>query len=121
MMGMPTGLLFSHEVIWTTRSGDSDLKNLPRCTRDVGNAQQTDPAQFLLGVWMRMSARQRCSSKEGMVLYYALVFLVVALIAGMLGVSGVAAVATNIAYVLFVVALVLFVVHLITGRRTIAP
>ena len=37
-------------------------------------------------------------------LHYALVFLVVALIAGALGVSGVAAVATNIAYVLFVVA-----------------
>jgi uncharacterized membrane protein YtjA (UPF0391 family) len=36
-------------------------------------------------------------------------------------VSGVAAVATNIAYVLFVVAVVLFVVHLITGRRSIAP
>jgi len=59
--------------------------------------------------------------KEGIVLHYALVFLVVALIAGVLGVTGVAAVATNIAYVLFVVALVLFVVHLITGRRTIAP
>jgi uncharacterized membrane protein YtjA (UPF0391 family) len=33
-------------------------------------------------------------------LYYALVFLVVALIAGLLGISGVASVATNIAYVL---------------------
>ena len=66
-------------------------------------------------------AQQRCSSKEGIVLHYALVFLVVAVIAAVLGVSGVAAVATNIAYVLFVVALVLFVVHLITGRRTIAP
>ena len=71
-------------------------------------------------VLMRKPAQQ-CLSKEGIVLYYALVFLVVALIAGVLGVSGVAAVATNIAYVLFVVALVLFVVHLITGRRTIAP
>jgi uncharacterized membrane protein YtjA (UPF0391 family) len=38
-----------------------------------------------------------------------------------LGVSGVAAMATNIAYVLFVVALVLFVVHLVSGRRTLAP
>ena len=76
---------------------------------------------FCWVLWMRKPAQQRCSSKEGIVLYYALVFLVVALIAGVLGVSGVAAVATNIAYVLFVVALVLFVVHLITGRRTIAP
>ena len=52
-------------------------------------------------------------------LHYALVFLVVALIAGLLGVSGVAAVATNIAYVLFVDALVLFLVHMIAGRRTV--
>jgi uncharacterized membrane protein YtjA (UPF0391 family) len=49
-------------------------------------------------------------------LYYALVFLVVGLIAGALGVSGVAAVATQIAYVLFVIAIVLFVLHLLTGR-----
>lgn len=66
-------------------------------------------------------AKQRCSSKEGIVLHYAVVFLIVALIAGVLGVSGVAAVATNIAYVLFVVAIILFIVHLLTGRRTIAP
>ena len=45
----------------------------------------------------------------------------VALIAGVLGVSGVAGVATNIAYVLFVVAIVLFLVHLLTGRRTLTP
>ena len=50
-------------------------------------------------------------------LYYALVFLVVGLIAGVLGVSGVAAVATNIAYVLFVIAIVLFLIHLLSGRR----
>jgi uncharacterized membrane protein YtjA (UPF0391 family) len=60
-------------------------------------------------------------SKEGIVLYYALVFLIVALIAGVLGASGVAAVATNIAYVLFVIAIVLFLVHLLSGRRTLAP
>ena len=72
------------------------------------------------GCWMR-SRTAAVLEKEGTVLHYALVFLVVALIAGVLGVTGVAAVATNIAYVLFVVALVLFVVHLITGRRTIAP
>ena len=50
-----------------------------------------------------------------------MVFLVIALIAAMLGVTGVAAVATNIAYVLFVVAAVLFIVHLLSGRRTVAP
>ena len=45
-------------------------------------------------------------------LYYALIFLVVGLIAGALGVSGVAGVASQIAWVLFVIALVLFLVHL---------
>ena len=96
------------------------LQNLPRGTSDNANAEQIAAAQFLLTVdeKARSAAVQ---SKEGIVLHYALVFLVVALIAGVLGVSGVAAVATNIAYVLFVIALVLFVVHLITGRRTIAP
>jgi uncharacterized membrane protein YtjA (UPF0391 family) len=97
------------------------LKNLPRGTPDDANAQQIDAAQFLLYLNLTKPAQQRCSSKEGIVLHYALVFLVVAVIAAVLGVSGVAAVATNIAYVLFVVALVLFVVHLITGRRTIVP
>jgi len=39
---------------------------------------------------------------------------------GALGVSGLAAVATNIAYVRFVVAIVWFLVHLLSGRRTLA-
>ena len=63
----------------------------------------------------------RLLERGGNMLYYALVFLVVGLIAAVLGVSGVASVATNIAYVLFVIALVLFVVHLLSGRRTLAP
>lgn len=68
----------------------------------------------------REFARQKNRAREGIMLHYALVFLVVALIAGLLGVSGVAAMATNIAYVLFVIAIVLFLVHLLSGRRTIA-
>ena len=49
-------------------------------------------------------------------LHYALVFLIVGLIAGALGVSGVAAVASQIAWVLFLIGIVLLVVHLIGGR-----
>ena len=70
-------------------------------------------AQFMLGLGRL--------NKEANVLYYALVFLVIALVAGLLGVSGVASVATNIAYVLFVIAVVLFLVHLLSGRRTLVP
>jgi len=54
-------------------------------------------------------------------LYYALVFLVLGLVASLLGAYGVAAVASQIAWVLFVVGIVLLVVHLISGRRTIVP
>ena len=49
-------------------------------------------------------------------LYYALVFLIVGLIAGALGVYGVAAVASQIAWVLFLIGVVLLIVHLVSGR-----
>jgi uncharacterized membrane protein YtjA (UPF0391 family) len=51
----------------------------------------------------------------------ALVFLVVALIAGALGVANVAWLSSQIAWVLFVVFLILFVVSLVLGRRTGPP
>ncbi len=54
-------------------------------------------------------------------LYYALVFLVVGLIASVLGAYGVAAVASQIAWVLFVIGIVLLIVHLLSGRRTLNP
>jgi uncharacterized membrane protein YtjA (UPF0391 family) len=60
----------------------------------------------------------RVADGGGEMIYYALVFLVLALIAGALGVSGVAAVSSQIAWVLFVVGLILMVVHFVTGRRT---
>lgn len=49
-------------------------------------------------------------------LYYALVFLVIGLIAGALGLFGVAAVATQISWILFLIGVVLLVVYLVTGR-----
>lgn len=48
-------------------------------------------------------------------LYYALVFLVVALIAGALGFGGVAGAATGIAKVLFLIFVVLFLASLVFG------
>ena len=52
----------------------------------------------------------------------ALIFLIVALIAGALGFFGVAGTAGTIAKWLFVIFLILFVVSLITGRgRTAVP
>jgi uncharacterized membrane protein YtjA (UPF0391 family) len=52
-------------------------------------------------------------------LYYALMFLVVGLIAGALGLVGIAAIAGQIAWVLFLIGVILIVVHLISGRRAL--
>ncbi len=49
-------------------------------------------------------------------LYYALMFLVVGLIAGALGLFGVAAIASQIAWILFLIGVVLLVIHLVSGR-----
>ena len=49
-------------------------------------------------------------------LYYALIFMVVGVIAGALNVAGVSAVAVQISWVLFLVGIVLLVIHLVTGR-----
>lgn len=50
-------------------------------------------------------------------LYYAVMFLVVALIAGVLGFTGIAAGAVEIAKILFFIFLVLFAVSLVMGLR----
>jgi uncharacterized membrane protein YtjA (UPF0391 family) len=49
-------------------------------------------------------------------IYYALVFLIVGLVAGALGIYGIAAIASQIAWVLFLIGIVLLVMHLISGR-----
>ena len=54
-------------------------------------------------------------------LSWALLFLIVALIAGGFGFFGTAMVAADIARILFFVFLVLFVVSLIAGRRSTTP
>ena len=50
-------------------------------------------------------------------LYWAAVFLVIALVAGVLGFSGVAGISMNIAWILFVVGLILAIVFFVMGRR----
>jgi uncharacterized membrane protein YtjA (UPF0391 family) len=48
-------------------------------------------------------------------LYWALMFLVVALVAAIFGFGGIASTATGIAQVLFVIAIIMFVVSLFAG------
>lgn len=52
---------------------------------------------------------------EKIMLYWALMFLMVALVAALFGFGGIASTATGIAQVLFIIALVLFVVSLLAG------
>jgi uncharacterized membrane protein YtjA (UPF0391 family) len=54
-------------------------------------------------------------SEANLMLRWALIFLVLALVAGALGAGGVAGLSMNIAYVLFVVFLVLMVISFFTG------
>ena len=54
-------------------------------------------------------------------IYYALVFLIVGLIAWVLGVAGVAAVASQTAWGLLLIGIVLVVIHLISGHRRLTP
>ena len=54
-------------------------------------------------------------------LYYALVFLIVGLIAGALGLMGVAAVASRISWILFLIGILMLAIHLVADRRTRLP
>ena len=54
-------------------------------------------------------------------LYYALAFLIVGLIAGALGLFGIAAVASQISWILFLVGIVMLVIHLVADRRARLP
>ena len=53
-------------------------------------------------------------------LYWAVVFLVVALVAGVLGFGGIAAASVGIAKVLFFVFVILFIISLVMGMRQAA-
>jgi uncharacterized membrane protein YtjA (UPF0391 family) len=71
----------------------------------------------------RVPALDRLGFFEGGVamLRWAILFLIVAIIAGVFGFGGIAAAATDIARLLFVVFLVLFVIALFVGRRGTSP
>lgn len=54
-------------------------------------------------------------------IYWAAVFLVIALVAAFLGFSGIAGISMNIAWILFVVGLILAMVFCLIGRRPPVP
>jgi uncharacterized membrane protein YtjA (UPF0391 family) len=63
----------------------------------------------------RLSVADR--TKERAMLYWALMFLLIALVAAVFGFGGIASTAAGIAQILFVVALVLFVLSVFMGLR----
>jgi uncharacterized membrane protein YtjA (UPF0391 family) len=67
------------------------------------------------GVDNEVSLRQQHQSLETLMLHYAVVFLVIALIAALFGFGGIAAGAAGIAKILFVVFLVLAVAGFLLG------
>jgi uncharacterized membrane protein YtjA (UPF0391 family) len=80
-----------------------------------------EPHPHAMGVLMRRTHRSRAVKRRRMqMLGWALVFLVVALIAGLLGFTGLAVASAGIAQILFYIFVVLFVVssliYLIRGR-----
>lgn len=54
-------------------------------------------------------------------IYYAIVFFVLGLIAGAMGLMGMAAIAGQIAWILLLIGVVLMIVHIVTGRRAGPP
>jgi len=61
---------------------------------------------------VRLTGHQR---KENIMLYYTVVFLVIALVAALLGFTGIAAGSAEIAKILFFIFIILFVISLIMG------
>jgi uncharacterized membrane protein YtjA (UPF0391 family) len=55
---------------------------------------------------------------ENAMLYWAFVFLVIAVITGLFGASGIASTTTGIAQVLFFIFLIIFVAALVTRRTS---
>jgi uncharacterized membrane protein YtjA (UPF0391 family) len=64
-----------------------------------------------------IESHERFSEREAQMLYYALVFLLVGIVAGVLGLTGISVIATQISWILFLISLVLLVVHFVKGRR----
>jgi uncharacterized membrane protein YtjA (UPF0391 family) len=83
--------------------------SLPRAARSTGWCDFRHRNAFIF------------SRRRFAMLRWALLFLIVAIIAGVFGFGGIAAAATDIARLLFVVFLVLFVIALFVGRRSTSP
>ena len=74
-----------------------------------GTLQGAGPLGALQGITVLSQVRE-----DSQMLYYALVFLIIALVAGILGFTGIEIAAAGVARILFFIFLVLFVVSLVS-------
>jgi uncharacterized membrane protein YtjA (UPF0391 family) len=99
--------------------------NLLRRQQVVAAAGEAPQFGHKLALWNKREVglppryRSKRNREGGRMLYWALVFLLIALMAGVLGFGGVAAASAGIAKILFFVFLVLFLIGLVMhlGRR----
>jgi uncharacterized membrane protein YtjA (UPF0391 family) len=68
-----------------------------------------------LAAWQKGGEGDGSGERRSRMLYYALIFLVVGLVAGALGLMGVAAVASQISWILFLIGIVMLAIHLARG------
>lgn len=71
--------------------------------------------------WVILIGKRVFREKELNMLYYAVLFLGVGLIAGVLNMAGVATIATQISSIPFFIGVVLLAIHLVTGRTVRVP
>jgi uncharacterized membrane protein YtjA (UPF0391 family) len=95
---------------WIRLSGDSLEERQQSQNRPSGTTTTPQAGE-------QASARETTRHEENPMLYYAIVFLIIALVAGFFGFFGVAGLAAGIAKILFVIFIILFIVSLIFGRR----
>jgi len=69
------------------------------------------------GTSSAIDRRPVAGQKEIPVIYWAAVFLVIAVVSALLGLTGIAGMSANIAWVLFIVGVVFAIVLFLTGRR----
>jgi uncharacterized membrane protein YtjA (UPF0391 family) len=109
----------SLDAIGRVRAANAFLAGFP-CVPSTCNPMGIPVAVGWLQA-LRPTGRRARRLKETVMLYYAALFFVIALVAALFGFGGIAAGAAEIAKVLFFIFLVLFVVSLIAGTLRRGP
>src|SRR2546425_1296649 len=102
-----------------TRRTPSDSRLIASTPPAGLTATPSSPEGSLSG--MAVAASWKRGLRRQAMLHYALMFLIVGLIAGALGLFGVAQVASQIAWVLFLIGIIFVVIHVVSGRRASLP